>query len=525
MATFEEYYAANPVQLFDQNQWDVWDPIVAAKFNQLAYWTPLFQYVDLLASPEKNSHVQQEALPGHVNANPIGNRQLYVDPLYFDSRKKKLTGHKHFGQKVQLQQLDGYLNQWVTGGMSTEQYLMVVADKMLAYSTVKTMEHIARNWYLRKAVHKFYGPDGLYDSFADIGRTPSDMFNIAVLNQIKLRLSVRAESTLQQFGTYAQPVPGMPGALSVMTTPGVIHDIWNQKNDFMVDLRALQDRRILHGQQIAYQNFIFTEGPWDVSLLWNAGRVDTQLAVYAYDEDVDDTPTGTTIALSRDGTGVWAGDGAPDPENEAVDGYQYVGQSAAETCHFIVCSPMADDEHAIVPGDRVTIHTTQADPAGTMGWDFFGINYGNAWWDGNSQEVEVYDVINETPGTSLVYLVFREPIMSDYKTELVASGGTAYLANYANEDDNTLTAARGVYAYVTKAQHIHPVVVNAARGAHVFAMTQKVSYHKPMPVDDFEQVWRHTWNMRGAENVFAPDLYEVIFVAGSMGNRSMGISF
>jgi len=519
MTTFDEYYSANPIEVYSSNQWDVWDPNVAVQFHQMAYWSPLLQYVDLMASPDKVSTLANEVLAGHVNPNPIGVRQLYVDPMYVDSRSKKLTGYEHYGQKVQMHKIDPYLNMWRTGGINDRQYLAYVASGQLGYSVLYTMEHIARNQYLKGALHKHYGPLGQGSSFADIGRDPASAFSLAVLPQIALRLSVRAQATLQRFGKFSEPIPGRPGQLLAMTTPGVIHDLWTQKNDFMVDLKTLQDPRLLlRGSRIDYQGFTFSEGPWDVSLLWNAGIVDIQVPVYRF-------LTGDTgITADRINSGIVAGDGAPDPDVSAVDGYQYVGQSGNKVMHYILCDKAAIGE--IVAGDFVSIHTVQTPPSGTLGDDFWGINYGVDWADGNTQVLEVATATDVTiSAVHYLKLSFRKPITSDYNTVLYASGAAVPVANSANATDATITAERHVYAFVTKAQHIHPVVINAARGAHVFAMTEKVKFYNPKPIDDFDSMWRQTWDMYGACNVWDPDLYEVFFVSGSFGNRSMGVSY
>ena len=515
----DDYYSANPIEVYSSNQWDVWDPNVAIQFHQMAYWSPLMQYVDLMASPDKITALAYESLAGHVNPNPIGVRQLYVDPMYTDARSKRLTGYKHYGQKVQMHKVEPYLNMWRSGGINDRQYLAHVASGQLGYSVLYTMEHIARNWYLKKALHKHYGPLGQGSSFADIGRDPASAFSLAVLPQIKLRLSVRAQATLQRFGEFSQPIPGRPGQLLAMTTPGVIHDLWTQKNDFMIDLNTLQDPRILlRGSRIDYQGFTFSEGPWDVSLLWNAGRVEMQAPVYRFEAG------DPGITTDRVNTGIIAGDGAPDPEVSAVDGYQYVGQGGNKVMHYILVDQRAIG--AIDPGDFVSLHTARTLHTGTLGDDYWGIPYGCDWSDGETQVLEVATAEDVTIGAAhYLALSFRKPVTYDYNTVLHNSGATIHIADDTLSSSVTMTAGRHVYAYVTKAQHIHPVVVNAARGAHVFALTEKVTFHNPISVDDFDSMWRQTWDMYGAENVWDPDLYEVFFVSGSFGNRSMGVNY
>jgi len=506
MATFEDYYSANPVEVIDQNRWDYYSPLIAAQFHRSAYFSALMGYVDL-NSADASSFIGTEAIRGHVNPNPIGLRQQYVNPMTWDTRRRELSGHTHYGQKIQMHDLDPLLNQWQSGGMSTDRLLLAISQQQLAYAAWWTMEHIAKKAYLTGANHIHYGPHGEYSSFADIKRDPADTFDLDIVKDISLRLSVRAQSTLDRFGTFADPVPGRPGQTLVLTTPGVVFDIWAKKNQFMVNLRTLQDARIMHGGRIDYFQYTVAETPWDIGLLWNAGNIDKQVAVLKYDIAAD----GVTAVR-----GVVSGDGSPDPATTKVWNMYQVGQKGV--VHYIQCSPFADGDFVV--GDRVSIHEARYINTGTMGVDWFGINYGCAFLDGRTQVLEIAEVdyVNNQ-------LSFATPVMADYPeadaalTYLVLSGQNATLA----QPDNTPTtwsATRDVVAYITKAQHIHPVIVAAARNAHLFAMLQPIKMHMPAPIDDFESITRITWNMRGAVNVWEPDLYEMYYVAASYGSRA-----
>lgn len=506
MATseFETYYAANPVQVIDQNRWDFYHPVIAAQFHRSSYWSALMGYVDL-QSPDANNFMGTEAIRGHVNPNPISLRQQYVNPMTWDSRRRQLSGHKHFGQKIQMHDLDPLLNQWQMGQISTEQVLLRISTQQLSYAAWWTMEWIAKKAYLTGANHVHFGPHGEHDDFSGIKRDPADTFDLDIVKDISLRLSVRAQSTLSQFGTFASPVPGRPGRTLIMTTPGVVHDIWARKNQFMVNLNTLQDSRIMHGGQIDYFDYTVAETPWDIGLLWNAGNIDKQVAVLEY-----------TLADDGEARGVEAGDGAPDPETTKVHNMYQVGQK--DRMHYIQCSPF--DEGDFVVGDYVSIHTERYTDTGTLGTDWFGINYGCGFFDGATQTLEIaqVDAVNNR-------IAFATPVMYDYP-EADADSDTLYdvsdnvpLAQPNNTPEDWV-ATRNVVAYITKAQHIHPVLVAAARNAHLFAMLQPIKMHTPPAIDDFESITRISWNMRGDTNVWNPDLYDVYYVAASFGNRS-----
>jgi hypothetical protein len=507
--TLFDYYGLNPIEALDRNRWDYYDAILADRFRTNAVWSPLLQYVDLKAAPDKRTIGWTQGIPGHINHNPIGLRQMYKEPMTWDTRRREITGVEHWGDVVQFQKFDTYINMWRSGQINERTLLKYMAQRQLGYSVLMVMEKLARDAYLQGARFKWFGPHGEHADFSGLTRSEVDTFDISILPQAKLRMSVRANWMLDQFGTYAAPVPGKPGNMLVLTTPGVIHDIWNQKNDFMVDLRTLQDPRIMRGGAIDYQGFTFTEVPWDSILLWNAGRVDKQVGVYKY-------ATGDGVNAARNATGVRSGDGAPNPDTTAVDEF-YVGQNSAEVVHWIQCT--AFNQGDFYPGQFVSIHTVQTANTGTLGVDYWGIDNGCDFLDGNTQVLEVFQADHATNR-----LAFRTPVMSSYETALVATGQNMGLAQ--NDGTvSTVAAARDVVAYVTAAQHIHPVFIAAARGAHVMSITEKVNFYLPPSVDHFQTVYTASWDMFGKINPWDVDLYEVYFVAASFGNRASGVTY
>lgn len=482
MSTLENYYASNPVEIFDRNRWNIWDPVIASLFHQTAQWTPLMGFVDLSVEGSSTYFTTAtQALPGHVNHNELTFRTDYVNPMYWDTRQKKLTGLKQWGQKVQVHKFDNFLNMWKGGGMSTEQLLYQMARRQLAYSVVETMEKIVRDTYIKWCAHKHYGPHGEYADFSEISRSESDTFDVNILPEIKGALSKRvAWRTGGLYGDYTAPVPGSSNTL-VLTTPGVVSDIWNQRNDFMVDLRTLQDQRILNGAMIDYQGFTFVEGNWARTMLYNAGNINKQVAVIS---------------------AIHAGDGAKDPDVGAVDDVYYTGQSGSSATHYVQCSPFDDGD--FLPGDEVSIHFLR-----TADW---GITDGCDFLDGQTIVAEILSVNHVDD-----QITFRMPITANYTVD---KGECTTLAGASPSP-----AISHHYAYITKAQHIHPVLVAPARGAHVFAMTQPVKFYEPVAIDDFNSVWRFTWDMYGAPNRWEPDLYDIYFVAGSDYKRGQNAEY
>jgi len=72
-----------------------------------------------------------------------------------------------------------------------------------------------------------------------------------------------------------------------------------------------------------------------------------------------------------------------------------------------------------------------------------------------------------------------------------------------------------VYAYVTKGRHIHSSIFVGGPQGIVAGVARAPRYHAPPPVDDFEQVHRFSWDAYMGFNAYAPEMFEVVFSAGT----------
>ena len=140
---------------------------------------------------------------------------------------------------------------------------------------------------------------------------------------------------------------------------------------------------------IAYEGFLFMQS-WDAAL-FNMGPISKQVAVIE--------------AINN-------GDGAPDPDSEAIDDLWYVGQGSSGIKHYVQCSDFGASDFAA--GDFVTVHTAR-----TSSW---GVSDGVDVTDGYTAVFEVYEVdaVNNR-------LVFRTPVMTDYAQQFsyTSLGGQA----------------------------------------------------------------------------------------------------
>jgi hypothetical protein len=69
--------------------------------------------------------------------------------------------------------------------------------------------------------------------------------------------------------------------------------------------------------------------------------------------------------------------------------------------------------------------------------------------------------------------------------------------------------------WVTKAQHIHATVFIGGPLGVVWAVTQSPAVYTPPVVDDRMAQWRCTWDMTSKPNTFKPEMFYVVYSAGS----------
>lgn len=243
-----------------------------------------------------------------------------------------------------------------------------------------------------------------------------------------------------------------------ITTPGVIRDMINEASGTG-----------------AQNEFI------DVMRYADAGRIIRgEVGVYRGVRFVE-TPRGIlyncgpitvqpTIAAS-----VSAGDGAP---STVVDGVKTVGQQSGVTNYITV-----SDATGIAVNDIVTVHVDRTSANGVTN----GVDY----TDGKLHNRRVVKIDGNN-------ISFDYPILEDFSTDL---GGS-------------------VYGYVTKGRHIHTALFLGGMDGVVMGIGEAPQIHMPRPVDDFDSMYRITWDGYFKYQLFEPEVFEVAFLAGS--NRIKG---
>lgn len=164
------------------------------------------------------------------------------------------------------------------------------------------------------------------------------------------------------------------------------------------------------------------------------------------------------------------GDGAEVPTT-AVDGAYFVGQSGRK--NYI---PVAATTSFAV-NDIISIHTSRTSA--------FGVTDGCDFRDGTKQDRRIVRIASGK-------LILDKPVMIPYATDL----------------------GSGVYAYVTKAKHISTALFIGGNDGVVWGIGRPPHLNMLQPVDDFNSMYRVTWDGYFAFKVFEPVVYEVWFGAG-----------
>lgn len=281
---------------------------------------------------------------------------------------------------------------------------------------------------------------------------PDDLFDIDTSMDIWLGMANRGVAN-------ALGANGAAGSVICYTTPGVIYDIQNDAD--WVSLRQYQDlSSILRYEVGSYKGVRFVQSP--KLQLFNCG---------------------TIIARSPITAAITAGDGAQDPASASkVDGVFSVGQDGVT--HYIQLSDQAWDAGSIADlavGDIITIHASVTNAHGIAN----GVNP----YDGKLHNRRIVAIDAENFRISL-----DQPIMIDFTTDL---GG-------------------GVYGYLTKGTHVHASIFIGGPQGVVAGVARPPRFHTPPPVDDFEMVQRFSWDAYMGYQPYAPEVFEVVYSAGTV---------
>jgi len=458
------FYDLNPIQVIDQNHWTVYHPDVAMRFQQEATYTPLVEWSTDLMQYKTTEVVETEMFPGDVAFNELDMNANYVQNAFVPDTRSRKWKVSRYGGKVMYHKSSSYFNQWnVSGGHDWRPLL----QSTLGYHVVGTHEKLARAGFFKQPKMYWRYANGKTNWGALSGE--SDTFNIGEVNYWNFALG----------NTGSPLIPGdKASAKLAYIAPGAQYDIYRTLPLQSQNEASLwRDSMVYSGSELALrgeiggykgvrfivpQNNIFGENP---NVLYNAGAISKQYGVILP---------------------ITAGDGAPDPETTAVDSTWYVGQK--NVTHSIKLESFTPGDFAL--NDWVTIHTSTTSEYGVTN----GVNPFHEMTI--TRRVVAIDETNHT-------LSFDRPISNNY------------MAAFVGQSISGATPAT-FYAYVTKATHIGFSLILGARGSVKGKVMKPLEFYAPKPVDDFESVWRFTYDELVGINLGEPNLHLLYFYTVSI---------
>lgn len=457
MSNMDRFYDINPQGVIDQNSWTEHSAEVNLAFRRHALYSPLIDWDARMSQTGAQTMIEHELMEGDVNYNPISLTANYVDSQGMDSRYRSFAVSR-YGGKVQLHKSSNVFNQWkISGGRDWRPLLRDV----LGDHVVRLNESLARNvWFAGPKT--FWTYSGSATDFSGIGST--DKFKLDIVNQWNLRLG----------NTGSPVIPGDQASAKVaIVPPGVIYDIFQALPSATGNETALWRDVQLYAGGTALLNFEvgmykgvrFQQAPNDKfgvnpNVLYNAGVITKQYAVTAP---------------------IKIGDGSPDPSTTTVDGVWHVGQQ--NVTHYIQLEDYTAGDFNV--NDWVTIHVKTSTA--------YGVTGGVDPFDGQTivRRVVAVDPTNNT-------ISFDRPIMNNYTAQFAGKSVTG----------NTNGA---FYAYVTRGRHIGFALVLGSRGGVSGQIAKPIEFYEPRPVDDFDSVWRFTYDQVVGYNIAEPNMFELHF--------------
>lgn len=454
MGALETFYNQSPVGAIDRNQWDLKSPAVAMQFRTSALYTP---FIDWDGSPQGTGAVSTtefELLDGEVDSNPIPLTANFIDAQGIDSRSRSYSVLR-YGDKVQYHKSDKYFNMWKMGGSRDWRPLLT---GMLGNNVVQKVERLSRNAFLR-------GPK----AFWTYSGGAANLGAIGANNRFEIEKTI--EWNLRVGNTGSPVVPGQPGSMFAIVPPGANYDVRKSLAAASNSEAAMyRDASIYRGDRLNYEidgysGIRFIQAPSDKyginpNVLYNAGAIEKQHLVIEP---------------------IKMGDGAPDPDTTKVDETYSVGQKGAT--HWIQLEDFAPGDYNV--NDFVTIHTQSTNAYGVTG----GVDF----LDGRTIVRRVIEV-----DATANRLTFDRPVMFNYNAQKMLTGVTVGVEKPA-------------YAFVTKGRNIGFALVTGARGAIKAKVLEPISFYNPVAIDDFESVWRFSWDGVMGMNVADPNLFEMYF--------------
>lgn len=259
---------------------------------------------------------------------------------------------------------------------------------------------------------------------------------------------------------------GVPGAMSpsgagstivCYTSPGVIYDI-QQDTEWVSVQQYLQSQLLLNYEVGAFKNVRYVQTP--KCTLWNCGEV---------------------IARAPISAAVHAGDGSPPRASTKVDGTYRVGQGTAGVVNYIQLGAFTSGSIGNLAVNQViTLHQTTTSA--------YGIANGVNFQEGKltNRRIVGIDTVNGR-------ITLDQPMLVDFDSDL---GG-------------------GTYGYITLGRHVHASIFIGGPQAIVAGVAQQPQFYELDPIDDFKAIYRFSFDQYMGYQPYRPEVFEVVFSAGT----------
>lgn len=472
--SFETTYVLDPWEGITQNERVWYDGQMQEQYLRRAVYSPYTLMKVDLNRPRARTIYFNELIPPRPNIAAIGNREMNASRLFTDSYQKSITTAR-YGNGISLHRESEMFNYWQPEGGPTlsDNTLRALIDRVMGQVVVDDIDLHARNAFFKHPYPMFgYGASG----FGNITVTDSNRMTTDLLDAIWLGMQE------QEVAWAAYPIDDPAGEVLCVTSPGSIYDLRREadatgsaSNKF-VNIRQYSDPSVLlTGEVGMYRDTRFLKSRFGI--LWNVGTVDTQTEIKA---------------------AVAPGDGAPDPETTAVDGIRFVGQPGAT--HSITVA----DTTGFEVGDKVTVHKLRFNLSTGLGASYpkLGVVGGVDFTDPMLQDMVIASIPDST------HLTFEVPyMMTDQNTSAMQGletdlGGT-------------------VYGYVTKATNIHTALFlnrNYRQGV-ISGFAQTPVFYRPPATDDYESIYRLSYDYWSEFKPWDPAVYQVAFLVGSNNHK------
>jgi len=447
----DSYYGSEPWSAWDINQRDWYVPLLQRAYRIRSNYGQMVPIKVDFTAQRTGTIIWTGIYDLEPAIDSIGLHDIWLDSSYTDGWQIRIGMH-HYGDKIALHKWEPLVTFFAAGGVGGAGNLAGLCRQLLGNSIIDTMEVQIRNAFV--GLHTAYFVGG-GSGFSDI--SDADLFDPNMAADIQLG-----------FAYHEVVDPNQPGGLTAVAyaSPGQVYSA--QKDDEYISVRRYNVegmRQLLRYEVGETKGIRYINHP--VNTLFNAGNITAQAPVSA---------------------AIHAGDGSPDPGADGsgtkVLGTYEVGQKKGTQVHYIQLGSFGVGSIAdLKVGDKISIHTLRSDGQ-TLPFDVVNAPLPT---DGTKEDRIIVGI---DAGNGRVML--DKPIMRDYTTEL----------------------ASGVYAYLTKGQHIHVCVIQAAPGAVVGGFAQPPQLHVPPAVDDLEAMFRLSWDGYYDYSRFRTETACVVFSAG-----------